>query len=267
MRTIVVTSLKGGVGKSTCSSELIKALHRTGLRVGGLDVDYRAPNLPFFFGLDSPDQLRRGHEDSLIPPKSAEGIPIFSLHFMWPPGQAVMVGNEEAMLEVAQMLQPKVIDWGEPLDYLVVDTPPDSVGTIAVVLKATDLWGCVVVCQPSRVSRTDAERTISLLREVSAPVLGLIINQAYLWPDHSPLFDLTEQDIRAMAAEKGIHNCWAVPHRRDGLGPFFDKIVRQFQRLTPEVLPKPVLREEPWNELMAISRLLNGLLKKQNVRS
>lgn len=152
---------------------------------------------------------------------------------------------------------------GEPLDYLVVDTPPDSVGTIAVVLKASDLWGCVVVCQPSRVSQTDAERTISLLREVGATVLGLIINQAYLWPNHAPLFDLTEQDIRVMAAEKGIHNYWTVPHRRAGLDPFFDEIATQLQGLTPEVLHKPVLMEEPWKELMGISRLL----KKPSARS
>lgn len=262
MKTIVVTCLKGGCGKTTCTAGLIKALRRRGFNVGGLDADYRAPNLPFFFGLEELELLQRTEGDVLIAPKSVEGIPIFSLHHLWPPDQAVMVSNEDAIEDMRQILTPGLVDWGDPLDYLVIDTPPDSVGTISIALDTPNLWGCIVICQPSRVSRADAMRTISLLREKEVPIASVIINQAYLdgMPDRPPvtLFDLKPVQLADEFRQLGIRDVHLVPHARV-LDAYFDHIVDSL--LTASLVTLKVTRssEEPWRRVSKLLKVLRAL--------
>ena len=148
--SLIVACCKGGVGKTVVTANLAKALRRAGHRVAALDVDYRSPDLPYLFdGLEDPELLQRGSGDSLIPPVSKEGIPVFSLHYFWSPESAVEVKDEEAMDDVRQILRPGIIDWQQDLDYLVIDTPPDSTGTLTVVFEAPNLRGVIIVCQPS----------------------------------------------------------------------------------------------------------------------
>lgn len=224
------------MGKSTCAAELARALRRANYKVAAIDVDYHAPNLPFFFeGLEDPEMLCRGSGDKLIPPVSKEGIAVFSLHYLWPPEAAVEVKDEVAIEDVKQILAPGIIDWGFEPDYLVIDTPPDSTGVITVAFESPNLLGALVVCQPSRVSRADAERTICLLREKQVPIMGIIVNQAYLENSQRSLFDLKVDDIQALADKYALPKVWAVPHSNN-LAPHFDGIVESLESIKPVTL-------------------------------
>lgn len=259
METIILASLKGGTGKTTCTANLAKALRRAGYKVGALDVDYRSPDLPYLFeGLEDPELLQRGSGDRLIPPVSREGIPVFSLHYFWSPESAVEVKDSEATDDVRQILRPGIIDWRQDLDYLVIDTPPDSTGTLTIAFEAPNLMGVMVVCQPNKPSRADTERTICLLREKEVPVLGIICNQAYLENSETPLFDLRISDIQALADKYSLPRVWGVPHSPQ-LGPYFDDIVESLNSIKPVVLKVPKPDEKALKALAKLPKLLKAL--------
>lgn len=259
MKSIICCCCKGGVGKTIVTANLAKALRRAGHKVGALDVDYRSPDLPYLFdGLEDPELLQRGSGDRLIPPVSKEGIPVFSLHYFWSTEAAVEVKDSEAMDDIRQILKPGIIDWGQDLDYLICDTPPDSTGTLTVALEAPSLMGVIVVCQPSRVSKADTERTICLLREKEVPILGIICNQAYLEGSGISLFDLTVADIEALAVKYTLPAVWEVPHSPN-LGPYFDKIVESLKTIKPVVLKVPKPDDRALESLSKLPKLLKAL--------
>lgn len=259
MESIVISAIKGGVGKTHCAAELLKALRRKGYKVAGLDLDYRAPNLPFEFeGLEDPELLRRGSGDRLIPPVSKEGIPVFSLHYFWSTESAVEVKDSEATDDVRQILRPGIIDWGFETDFLVLDTPPDAVGALTIAFEAPNLMGVIIVCQPSRVSRADAERTICLLREKEVPILGIICNQAWLENSKVSLFDLTVSDIQALAVKYTLPKVWAVPHSSH-LDPYFDDIAESIKTIKPTILKVTQPDEKALESLAKLPKLLKAL--------
>jgi len=262
MKSIVIACVKGGVGKTHCTAELLKSFRRKGYRVVGLDCDYRSPNLPYEFeGLEDPELLQRGDGDKLIPPVSKEGIPIFSLHYFWPLESAVEVRDKEAMDDIRQILKPGIIDWGYDPDFMIIDTPPDSTGTLNVAFQSPRLLGCIVVCQPSRVSRADAERTICLLREREVPILGIICNQSYIEGSRVPLFDLKLSDIQDLANKYSLPNVWEVPHSPQ-LQPYFDDIVTSLSSTQPTVLSRLEYDDKAISMLGKLGKLLEALRGK-----
>lgn len=258
MKSLVLTSLKGGCGKTHCAAELAKSLRRHSYKVAIIDADYHAPNIVFEFeGLDDPELLQRGSGDKLIPPVSQEGIPVFSMWYFWNPASAVEVSDKEAITDVKQAMESGVIDWGFEPDFLVVDTPPDSTGVISIAYQAPSPL-TLIVCQPSRVSRADCERTICLLREKEVPILGIICNQSHLENSKISLFDLQVSDIQALADKYSLPRVWEVPHSPH-LGPYFDAIAESIQSISPVVLKVPKPDEEALQRLAKLPKLLQAL--------
>ena len=246
MKIILVTGLKGGVGKTTTSIETARALTRLGYKVGILDLDYRTPNVPIAMdnGVAQLDHTFDG--DVLIPPE-IEGIRVMSMAYIWPEWKCVQVSDEHAMEDVLHLLSPDVVDWG-PIDYLVCDTPPTSTGVVQIALEAEDVVGSLIVSQASRVSRMDTIRTIDLFREKEVPIVGLICNQA-------GLHDLDEGDIRAIAEQYEIPFFISVPHvgRNDGtLAGYFDQIGEALLKVAPITLKVKELEDTKWRALLTM---------------
>ncbi|MFZ9889178.1 MAG: P-loop NTPase, partial [Myxococcota bacterium] len=145
---VLVASGKGGVGKSTVASNLAVALARLGCSVGLLDADVYGPSVPHLLGLTG----RPGIDQGKIVPmmhdpggEAAQPMPVMSMGFMVPPGEAVVWRGPMLHGAITQMLRDTL--WG-PLDYLIIDMPPGT-GDIALTLsQALPLTGAVVVCTP-----------------------------------------------------------------------------------------------------------------------
>lgn len=253
MKTIVIVSVKGGVGKTTVSVGLAKALQRAGHRVGLLDLDYRSPSVPLALGADPEDRkldLRHGETalgDALIPPEIG-GMPVFSMAFIWPAGQAVMVEDDAAAEDVRQVLD-GTIAWPDGLEYLVVDTPPTSSGIVMTALKVGGEVGALVVTIPGALSAAAAARTVDLLTETGVPLYGGVINmvadERLREPDrpfmaHWP-FTVQLQDTRLSA---GVGN--------NDKG--FDTLAHFVLSTTPVVLTVKPPEEATWNRLVAALR-------------
>ncbi|TMM55030.1 Mrp/NBP35 family ATP-binding protein [Sulfitobacter sabulilitoris] len=171
-RIIAIGSGKGGVGKSTVSSNLAVALARAGRKVGLLDADIYGPSQPRMMGVNkrpaSPDGKR-------IIPLHAHGVTLMSIGFMVEEGKAVVWRGPMLMGALQQMMGQ--VEWGE-LDVLLVDLPPGTGDVQLTLCTKTELTGAIVVSTPQDVALIDARKAINMFGTLKTPVLGLIENMS-----------------------------------------------------------------------------------------
>jgi ATP-binding protein involved in chromosome partitioning len=175
---IVVGSGKGGVGKSTVSSNLAVALARQGRRVGLLDADIYGPSQPRMMGVSKRPASPDG---KLIEPVQAHGVTMMSLGLMLKEDEAVVWRGPMIMGALQQLLNQVL--WGE-LDVLVIDLPPGT-GDIQLTLgQRTQLSGAIVVSTPQDVAMLDAKKALDMFIKLKTPILGLIENMStYVCPN------------------------------------------------------------------------------------
>jgi ATP-binding protein involved in chromosome partitioning len=181
---VAVGSGKGGVGKSTVAASIAVALKNTGCRVGLMDADVYGPSIPHLLGLAGRPVLVEQKLQAI----DAAGMPVMSMGFLVPPGEAVVWRGPMLHGAITQFLRDTA--WGE-LDYLIIDMPPGT-GDIALTLSQTlPLTGAVVVCTPQDVALIDAVKAIAMFRKVQIPVLGVVENMSYfLCPDNGKRYDI-----------------------------------------------------------------------------
>ena len=137
---IAIGSGKGGVGKSTVSTNLAVASAALGLKTGLLDADIYGPSLPQMMGVSGRPESPDGKE---IIPLHAHGVTVMSLGFMVAQNEAVIWRGPMLMGALQQMLMQ--VRWGE-LDVLFVDLPPGT-GDVQLTLSQKNIrgWGCYCV--------------------------------------------------------------------------------------------------------------------------
>uniref|UniRef100_A0A8D1SHZ8 NUBP iron-sulfur cluster assembly factor 2, cytosolic n=2 Tax=Sus scrofa TaxID=9823 RepID=A0A8D1SHZ8_PIG len=176
---ILVLSGKGGVGKSTISTELALALRHTGKKVGLLDVDLCGPSIPRMLRVQgrAVHQCDRGWLPVFV--DQEQGISLMSVGFLLEkPDEAVVWRGPKKNALIKQFVSD--VAWG-PLDYLVVDTPP---GTSDEHMAAVDALrpygplGALVVTTPQAVSVGDVRRELTFCRKVGLRVIGLVENMS-----------------------------------------------------------------------------------------
>ncbi len=171
-RIFGIGSGKGGVGKSTVSSNLAVALARAGRRVGLLDADIYGPSQPRMMGVNKRPSSPDG---KTIIPLHNHGVTLMSIGFMLPDEKAVVWRGPMLMGALQQMLTQ--VEWGE-LDVLLVDLPPGT-GDVAMTLcQKSDVTGAIVVSTPQDVALLDARKALNMFELLKTPVLGLIENMA-----------------------------------------------------------------------------------------
>ena len=176
-RIIAIGSGKGGVGKSTVSSNLAVALAKEGRRVGLLDADIYGPSQPRMMGVNK----RPGSPDGkTIIPLQAHGVTMMSIGLMVDPDKAVVWRGPMLMGALQQMLGQ--VEWGQ-LDVLIVDLPPGTGDVQLTLCQKTQLTGAVVVSTPQDVALLDARKALDMFNSLRTPVLGLIENMStYICP-------------------------------------------------------------------------------------
>jgi len=233
---IVISAVKGGTGKTKVTAGIGKALARQGKRVAFLDLDYFAPNLDV--ELEVTDPLEGDGCGHVLPSHTPDGSQFMSLGQIYVTDQAVTVGEDAAIYDIKQLLKPETIQW-EPFDYMVIDTAPTSSGVIQACLLIPGLLGTILISQPSRVSRADLYRSISLMKDKQVPVLGAVVNQAYyVCPScgaTSPAYDLTPEDIEAVVSKYHVPVLGKIPHAGN-LDKYFDELAIAVMAATPVLL-------------------------------
>lgn len=175
---IAIASGKGGVGKSTVSSNLAVALAKLGRKVGLLDADIYGPSQPRMMGVTKKPASPDGEN---IEPLYAHGVTMMSIGLMVEEGEAIVWRGPMLMGAMQQMLGQ--VQWGE-LDVLLIDMPPGTGDVQLTLCQKTELTGAIVVSTPQDVALLDARRGISMFEKLGVPVLGLIENMStYVCPE------------------------------------------------------------------------------------
>jgi ATP-binding protein involved in chromosome partitioning len=188
---IAVCSGKGGVGKSTVALNLAVALAVGGDRVGLLDADVHAPDIPLMVGLarhrpSSSWVLSRpgGFVGTPLEPVERYGVQLMSSGFIIAEDQALTwtAGLAEALL--AQLVWST--RWG-PLDHLVVDLPPGTSHLVQALFRLVPSARAVLVVTPQDAAHLDTRRVLTALRAADVGVLGAVENMSGLRCPHCRL--------------------------------------------------------------------------------
>lgn len=176
---ILVSSGKGGVGKSTVASNLAVSMASLGCRVGLLDADVYGPSIPVMFGLASEEV--KGFVDKetnttyMIPPVKHD-VSLMSIGFLVDT-EAPMIWRGP-MIASASMQMFHNVFWGQ-IDYLIVDLPPGTGDIQLTIAQKINVAGAIVVSTPQDVALKDVIRAKKMFDKVNIPTLGLIENMSY----------------------------------------------------------------------------------------
>ena len=168
---IAVASGKGGVGKSTVSTNLAIALSLTGARVGLMDADIYGPSIPQMMGIpiSSP---KVGAENKFFPHEKY-GLKVVSAAFLTKQGQPLMLRGPMLGGIIQQFLQN--VEWGE-LDVLLVDVPPGTDKISRLLELVPSLHQMLLVTTPSETSRFVVAKSVRLAREAEVGTVALVAN-------------------------------------------------------------------------------------------
>lgn len=205
---ILVTSGKGGVGKTALSTNIALELSKH-IHVGLIDADIRAPNLTYVMGI--PQGHRKFSDHKLLPYHYSDTLEVFSTdHFFASENgvkRAIMPTGEEVRSIVQQSIM--AVAWNRP-ELFIIDSDP-STGDVFFAVR--DVFGkmlsAIVVTTNDLASLLDCERTIDALMLDDIPVLSVVGNM---------IFDGEDQGVRALSERYGMHYAGYIP---------FDNAVRK----------------------------------------
>lgn len=205
---VVVTSGKGGVGKSTVAVNLASTLAQRDYAVGLLDADVYGPSVPRLLQLHGERVSWEG--DKMVPLENF-GIKVMSVGLTTPSTDTPLIWRSSvATAAMIQLLDD--VAWG-PLDFLVIDMPPGTGDTQLTMAQELRITAAVVVTTPQALATDDAARAVRMLQEIRAPIGGVVENMApFVAPDTGvryPLFG--EGGGRALAERYGLPFLGEIP--------------------------------------------------------
>jgi ATP-binding protein involved in chromosome partitioning len=194
-RVLAIASGKGGVGKSSVTTNLAVALAQRGRRVAAIDADVWGFSMPRMLGIDRPPTLI---DDVIVPPE-ANGVALISMGFFAHEDQPVIWRGPMLHKALEQFLTD--VHWGEP-DYLVVDMPPGT-GDIALSMaQFLPRAEVIVVTTPQPAAQKVAQRAAFMARKVNLSVTGVIENMSWFRCDHGDAYRIFGEGGGAELAEQ-----------------------------------------------------------------
>jgi len=172
----LVSSAKGGVGKSTVAVNLALGLQQKGYSTGILDADIFGPSVPKMLGLENAGEPLLSRDGSRLLPMVGHGLRSMSMGYLIPPNKSVSWRGLLVQKALHQLLFE--VEWG-PLKYLIVDMPPGTGDIQLTVGQQLAVDGAVIVSTPQQVALIDAQRGIDMFSTLKIPVLGYVENMAY----------------------------------------------------------------------------------------
>ncbi|WP_185874066.1 Mrp/NBP35 family ATP-binding protein [Blattabacterium cuenoti] len=212
---IAIASGKGGVGKSTVSTNIAVTLVKMGFKVGLLDADIYGPSIPLMFNIKE-DQLdsciiqKNKTGNYVMKPIHRYGVNILSLGFFSKYGQAIVWRGPMATKALRQLIHETY--WGF-LDFLIIDLPPGTGDIHLSILQEITLKGIVLVSTPQKVALSDVHRSVGMFRikSIYVPILGIIENMSYLLNNKKKYYLFGKNGVKNFSKKINIFFLGEIP--------------------------------------------------------
>jgi ATP-binding protein involved in chromosome partitioning len=182
---LMVSSGKGGVGKSTTSVNIAIALAAQGKKVGLLDADIYGPNIPRMLGVADVKPEVNGNK---VLPIKAYGLEMMSMGSLMEEGQSLIWRGAMIMKAIEQFLRD--ILWSE-LDVLVIDMPPGTGDAQLTLAQSVPVTAGLTVTTPQGVSLDDSRRSLDMFKKLNIPIAGIVENMSgFIAPDTGVEYDI-----------------------------------------------------------------------------
>ncbi len=207
---VLVMSNKGGVGKSTMTTNIAVSLALKGHHVGICDMDIHGPNIPKMMGAEG-QRLKIGSSGGIIP-FQAYNLKIASMSFLLQSSDDPVIWRDAYKYEFINQLLGGV-EWMD-LNFLLVDLPPgtgnESVTTIDLIGNVS---GCVIVTTPQEVALLDSRKSVNFAKDSKIPIIGIVENMSGLdCPHcHQQIEVFRKGGGEASAADMGVPFLGRIP--------------------------------------------------------
>ncbi len=182
---VMVSSGKGGVGKSTTTVNLAIALAQQGKRVGLLDADIYGPNIPRMMGIEGEQPVFLG---KTIKPILAHNVKVMSIGSLVERGASLIWKGAMVTQAIEQMLED--IEWGN-LDILLFDMPPGTGDAQLALAQSLPVTSGVCVTTPQKVALDDTIRSMDMFTQLHIPIAGIVENMSgFICPDSGKEYDI-----------------------------------------------------------------------------
>jgi ATP-binding protein involved in chromosome partitioning len=175
--TVLVSSAKGGVGKSTVAINLAFALQNLGLKIGILDADVYGPSLPKLINLNEKPKSEDGKAMSPLEKYDAQ---FMSMGFLVD-DQTPMIWRGPMVISAIKTMTQKVL-WKDR-DVIIIDMPPGTGDTQLTFAQEVKVDGAIIVSTPQDLALLDVKRGIQMFDKTGVKILGLIDNMSYFKGD------------------------------------------------------------------------------------
>lgn len=182
---VMVSSGKGGVGKSTTTVNLAISLAKEGKKVGLLDADIYGPNIPRMLGVvgQAPEVIGQK-----VKPLQVHGIEMISMGSLMEEGQSLIWRGAMIMKAIEQLLRD--IMWSD-LDVLFIDMPPGTGDAQLTLAQSVPVTCGVCVTTPQQVALDDTVRSLDMFEKLHIPIAGIVENMSgFICPDTGKEYDI-----------------------------------------------------------------------------
>ena len=169
---VMVSSGKGGVGKSTTTVNLAIALAQQGKRVGLLDADVYGPNIPRMMGIEGVQPVFLGQN---IKPIMAHNIQVMSIGSLVERGASLIWKGAMVTQAIEQMLEDIIWD---KVDILLFDMPPGTGDAQLALAQSLPVTAGVCVTTPQKVALDDTIRSMDMFQNLKIPIAGVVENMS-----------------------------------------------------------------------------------------
>jgi len=171
---IAIASGKGGVGKSTVSTNLAVALTQLGKKVGIMDADIHGPDIPMMLGINERPMV---NSEKRIIPIEKYGVKVISIGFLLDSDSTPVIWRGPLITKVIEQFYNDV-EWGV-LDFLIIDLPPGTGDASLTISQSLPTKYGIIVTTPQDVSVLDASKALSMFKQTNIEVIGVVENMSY----------------------------------------------------------------------------------------
>ena len=235
----MVSSAKGGVGKSTFAINLAFAIQKLGKKVGLLDADIHGPSVPKMIGLNEKPKS----DGKFLFPLEKYGAQFMSLGFLVDE-KTPMIWRGPMVISAIKTLTEKVT-WND-LEFLIIDMPPGTGDTQLTFAQDIKIDGAIIVSTPQELALMDVQRGIQMFDKTKIKILGLVDNMSFFKGEDGKKYNIFgEGGVKKTAEDFNKEFLGEIPINPE-VGKFGDE-------------GKPIVEANPENE---ISKIYLGFANK-----